>query len=289
MDPRFRPTLWPGTIVPVPPLHPFGEVTVQGDWIVWPVVASEGQPKVHIPEDFYLREMLELQPGDLEAVARLIGSYGALFSLDLDELDLSDYESYERDELLSLTGYPEDMDSLKGAHGGIHRDLVRTFIDTLQRAAKTFLACQSAGGLDELVEPNINDAYLSRIQELNAHNPEPWPRSLDHLRRVLIEEEIRHLEGALRAALSNFSVGIGDLEERYPTIYSTSFLQLYNHMAEGATARRCANETCDSVFVRQRGRAEYQQYRTHGIKYCSRGCAKAQAQRELRRRRRVPK
>ena len=33
MDPRFRPTLWPGTVVLPPPLRPFEGVAVHGDWI----------------------------------------------------------------------------------------------------------------------------------------------------------------------------------------------------------------------------------------------------------------
>ncbi|MET9503555.1 hypothetical protein ABZY42_17815 [Streptomyces sp. NPDC006622] len=53
-----------------------------------------------------------------------------------------------------------------------------------------------------------------------------------------------------------------------------------NHLAEDATIREWANETCRRSFVRQRGRAAYGQNRTSGIKYCTR----AQAQREHRRR-----
>jgi hypothetical protein len=66
-----------------------------------------------------------------------------------------------------------------------------------------------------------------------------------------------------------------------------SFLQLYNHLVEKAEFRQCANEPCGKTFVRQRGRAEFGQHRTSGILYCSRDCARAQAQRQLRRRRKA--
>ena len=60
----------------------------------------------------------------------------------------------------------------------------------------------------------------------------------------------------------------------------------YNHIVERAAYLTCANEPCGRTFVRQEGRAEHGQYRTKGVKYCSATCARAQAQRELRRRKR---
>jgi hypothetical protein len=284
---RFRPTLWPGTVVPAPPIRPYAWVAVQGDWIIWPIAGAGAKPEVKLPPDFYLREMLEVESDDLEAMANLMRSYGRLCDLNLAELDLSDYEPEELRRLESLTDYPEDADSLKNSHGGIHRDLVRLYVESIQRATRAFLACQSDGGLEELVAPYINDEYLSLMRNINSDHPTPWPRSLKHLQKLLIDEEILHLKTSLGAALGRFSVGIGGLEERWPSIYSVSFLQLYNHLAEGSTARRCANETCLRAFVRQRGRAEYEQYRTDGVKYCSRECARAQAQRQLRRRRKL--
>jgi len=69
-----------------------------------------------------------------------------------------------------------------------------------------------------------------------------------------------------------------------PTTYQALCLQLFNHIVEGAGFRICANETCGRFFWRQRGRAKYRQFHTTGVRYCSRTCARAQAARELRRR-----
>ena len=288
MDPRFRPTLWPGTVVPPPALRPFREVAVKGDWITWPVAPRAGQPEVRLPEDFYLRELLELQVDDLEAVAELIRSFGLLFDLNRDDLDLNDFDEDERERLTDLANYPDDRGPAEGSRGGIHRDLVRLYIETAQRAIGAFLACQHDGGLEEFVSQDVNKEVLGTWREANRENHGSWwPRSLKHLEELLIGEAIMTLESSLAAALRRFGIGIGGLEERNPTIYSVSFLQLYNHLAEGAAARRCANETCLRAFVRQRGRAEYDQYRTVGVKYCSRECARAQAQRQLRRRRKL--
>jgi hypothetical protein len=67
-------------------------------------------------------------------------------------------------------------------------------------------------------------------------------------------------------------------------LYAVCCLELFNHLAEHANVKVCANESCRRVFVRQRGRAEHGQHRTRGIKFCSSHCARAQAQREYRRR-----
>lgn len=281
VDPRFRPTLWPGTPVPAPQLAPVEGVRVEGDWIVWDVQdPSAVRETTALPDDFYLRELLELDPDDLSTLATWIGSYG-MFCWFGSGLDDANWSLEEQDELRELA----DRENEHTGGFGIHRDLFKIYIREAQEAITTWLACCREGGIDELIDPEVTEAELSRLRAQNAHRDDGWPQSLEVLREFLLWTRLSQLKGAMQAALKPFSIGIGSLADRHPTIYSVAFLQLYNHMAEGATVRQCANETCQRPFVRQRGRAEYGQHRTSGIKYCTRECARAQAQRELRRRR----
>lgn len=89
----------------------------------------------------------------------------------------------------------------------------------------------------------------------------------------------------LNAAVAGFNVRF-TLDGSSPwtaTTYTAMCLQLAHHIRIGALWRHCQNETCNRLFFRQEGRTVTGKAHADSM-YCHRKCARAQAERERRRR-----
>jgi hypothetical protein len=72
----------------------------------------------------------------------------------------------------------------------------------------------------------------------------------------------------------------------YPRITSALCMQMLAFICDGLPAKICENESCGRYFVRQNGRSVYGQFRTTGVRFCSKLCARAETQRQYRNRKR---
>jgi hypothetical protein len=72
----------------------------------------------------------------------------------------------------------------------------------------------------------------------------------------------------------------------YPSVglYAAACGQLFDFIAAGVVPQRCASATCSTIFVHQIGGARHGRSRTSGVRFCSPGCARAETQRQYRRR-----
>ena len=139
----------------------------------------------------------------------------------------------------------------------------------------------------------VRDA-VSAWRVLTAESDESGARDVEwHLPRLVTvaDDELptaaaEYLNDLLASGLSSFSPTIAvsvDETGAEPVfdlnLHTLCCLELFNHVAGGDVFARCANESCGRLFVLD------ERARRRGMRYCSRSCARAQAQREFRRRR----
>jgi hypothetical protein len=80
------------------------------------------------------------------------------------------------------------------------------------------------------------------------------------------------------------AVGFGNNKQAPYTLLDALVIQLFNDIAAETSYKTCANESCRGLFVHQIDRKAKRHSRSNGTRYCSPRCARAQAQRDYRRR-----
>ena len=274
---------WPNQILPVPEV------------LVAPVKLREGllyyvriqyfneeiasvfpETPRQVPPELYLRELVELDLESEEAILAFVTEFGPLGDIrapasdlsiefdpsihpDFDEKILEPLESdMETSDLLDV----QKIESVR-VHAWCLRDAVRLWqVQTGQLSIEELGQIWELGALNMAPPKDVDGAVVLLAQILNA-GLRPFHARLEYFR--LGEPTTYH-------------------GPYWPNLYSALCLQFFNHVLEEAVYLRCANETCGRLFVHQRDRAKQGQYRSTGVKYCSNYCARAQGQRELRRR-----
>jgi hypothetical protein len=279
--------------VPVPRIPAVDKVSHEDGWLV---LDRPSDSYVDVPSEVYLREFRDTDPADIDQLARLC-SLGLICPLT-DPPFFHDLEWGTTGPVprlwsswlgalavqLDLPREPRELELEKGwrrsAGKAVHVTEVAVRVWFVQRCTEHLLA-YAAG---EPVQPVWRDAVVYAGREPVR---QPWRDAEDEAMAW------RNFTEITDAALRDFHVRVSVATDSQPesaiggvhtTLYSAAMLQLVNDLAEEVPYLTCANETCGRPFVRQRGRSEYGGNRMRGVLYCSNTCARAQYQREKRRR-----
>jgi hypothetical protein len=280
---QFRPTVWPGEPVPVPPVLQVRGVERDGQWLLPNLDRSRPTLLAELPPEVYLRQFRDTPAGDLDALVELckLGWIVLLHQRPYSDLPVNGDESWKRSlaelEHALWPGQPHwygdeaKRDAVVRRHmtdgdlgPPIHAAEIAWRVRAMQRATNHLLAYLDG----EQVAP----AWRDCDDDLDA-----WRNFIQFTGAALRDFHVRvELEPIGRSQPPDDT-----------SLYSAAMLQLVNDLAAKEKVLTCANEACHRPFVRQLGRSEYGGHRRIGTRYCSSNCARAQYQREKRRRDRV--
>ncbi len=256
---RFPVTLWPAT-----PLSP---VVVER----WALVHDGGQidwrarlePR-ELPPEWPLRQLADVDLDDDAALAHLLETYGAITWPYCNPMAVPP----ERLHLLGHLPSPDEHDDWwVGRSDGTLED-ARWWLRTVRVLARVWAGADpptawAAEGF--VVPPDARTCWTLFALALNE-GLRPF--------RAHVEYHADYEDGF------EFIFGLPQVG-----LYSAACRQVFNLLVQGESARRCENETCGHTFVHQLGGAQHGQYRRKGpLRYCTPECARAQTQREYRRR-----
>ena len=216
-----------------------------------------------LPEEWVLRQLFDTDIEDNNVLGTLLEDYGAILRPYFDPRRVPE----NRQQLLApLPPPPPESHSEWWEHrsDGTIED-ARWWLKTAR--ALVGMWRNASFGLPS-VDAWTTEGFVS-VDEQFA-----WTRFTDALNIGL-----RPFRAHVETRVGRFDYGgpRGDL-------YSAACRQVFNLIVEGSDALRCENATCGRVFVHQLGGARYGQYRSKGLRFCTPECARAETQRQYRRR-----
>lgn len=292
------------------------------DYLVFDLDHTEA---TEVPDEMFMREFLAVDSSDLLAVAEAAMTWGPLSGPPDERRMWSDPEGFVSARPPSSASYIDRTVTYNRRTGeyrveqqdgfDTHWDLIRQrhlydLGETLWVPDRPQGEREPAHGTLLLILP-VRE-YASRFKVMQAlmeswalrqtaeagHSvrstapdlTRPWTeRSLPAPASDLdaLDTLVRSLNGYLSGLGPHLSLeGDESWWRPVPRLTAALFLQVHAFVSEGLPARCCANEACRKWFTRQQGRSKHGQRRTVGVMYCSSSCAKAQTQREYRRRKR---
>lgn len=239
--PLMRP--WPDVVLPVPPVWVGrGTWCVEDDSLVYEG-GGHGLHRVALPEDFWMRELLELDLEDAGAIAAFSSAYGML------------------DPQQGPIHAPRTLDAYRmGAV--VMRNVARVVLAIVGDSPRSFLA--------EIEEGDRPIALPNEDAELVAAD---WAACrLDAGLQTMHPRVVFGRDDALYSGAPELSVA---------TLYDVLCVQVFNYIATRDHLSRCEWEPCHREFIFQRGRTVHGGHR-RSAKYCSAECATAAAKKAYR-------
>ncbi len=256
-DLGFPLTPWPDRPVPVPLVLRCDAELLDDGWVLF----TPGVERVHLPEELFLRELLDLDLSDSEAVA-FVNDYGVLSGR---------YGEGVNSRLLGLEMKPKTPPPVERIN--THVEDLMLYLKTARVLTRHWVA--------SMEETPVLDAWeAEELGSLVSDEEAAWSLLVECLNAGL---------GPLRVRVERPYSFFPEYVEGEPVagLYTGLCVQLFNYLVEHVPVRRCANESCGRAFSRQLGGAVHGQYRSEGVMYCSPSCGNAQWQREHRRKKRA--
>lgn len=283
---------WPPTPLPWPPGPPGWEyeITEAGAIVaVVPARQSRSRPPARAYHESYLH-LLALDLYDETAVWEWLNRFGPLAIVEPERVGFTFHRGWflevagqlrqEGERIVQEMPYWDEM-----AGDDEHFAMAESLLDFRWQAECLRDLVRAWRWYSEDEEPAAWESRLWQYDDPNFPGAPKDRLAAGRLVELGLATGLRPFHPFVRLGpLEEGQTGPGPYASDDVGFYSIACLELFNHIAEGAGYTTCANEPCRRLFVRQEGRANEGQHRTTGVKYCSRDCARAQAQRNYRRR-----